>query len=106
MQVVTLPERPNLWPALDAPELNPGPELIYHNPVSARWWRALQSAYPDFHVALLDGARVVAHGRAILVPRESLVAPLDRGPNLCGSALGCQRSRHGGVPGQADQPRA
>jgi GNAT superfamily N-acetyltransferase len=80
MQVVTLAERPDLWPALDAPELNPGPELIYHDPVAARWWRALKAAYPDFHVALLDDARVVAHGRAIpLAWTPADDAPPDEG---------------------------
>lgn len=65
MQIVTLAQRPDLWPALDAAELNPGPEFLFHDPVAARRWDGLKSAFPDLHLALLDGPRVIAHGRCI-----------------------------------------
>lgn len=62
---VTLADRPDLWPQLRAPELNPGPVFVHRDPVGTRWWERYEAVFDDYRVALLDGDRVVAHGAAI-----------------------------------------
>lgn len=34
MQIAPLAQRPDLAEALDRPEINPGPELMFHDPVA------------------------------------------------------------------------
>jgi len=89
VEIVTLAERPDLRPALDAPELDPGPAFISHGATAARWWRKFESAFSDFEIALLDGERVAAKGRAIPLqwpqgaplPDEGWDFALERGMN-------------------------
>jgi len=66
LYAVSLDERPELAPELDALD-TAWPPFMRHGKVVRRYWGSIATTRPQFQVALLDSAReaVVAKGHAI-----------------------------------------
>ncbi|WP_436885868.1 hypothetical protein [Nocardiopsis dassonvillei] len=64
MRLTTLARSPDLIEVLDRPELNPGPEPMFHDQVSARFWNRLPHTFGDLQLVLLEDDEVVARGHA------------------------------------------
>lgn len=65
MQIVTLAQRPDLTQVLDRPELNPGPELMFHDPVSEELWPRLAQEFGEYQLALVRGGDVIARANSV-----------------------------------------
>jgi hypothetical protein len=65
MEVVSLAERPDLVPLVNAPDLDPGPEHAYYDPVGIEFWPRLYETFPDYQTGLLDEGRLIAKGCSI-----------------------------------------
>ncbi|WP_017580337.1 hypothetical protein [Nocardiopsis valliformis] len=55
MQIVTLTQRPDLTEVLERPELNPGPELMFHDAIAEKHGDEPAEEFGDYQLALLNG---------------------------------------------------
>ncbi|MEU3019549.1 MULTISPECIES: hypothetical protein [unclassified Nocardiopsis] len=65
MPIVTLAQRPDLAKVLERPELNPGPELMFHDTVAGRYWGRLAEEFGDHQLALVRGEEVIARANSV-----------------------------------------
>lgn len=79
MQIVTLAQRPDLTEVLERPELNPGPELMFHDAVAEQLWDHLAEEFGDYQLALVDGDDVIARAHAVPLAWHGTPAELPEG---------------------------
>ncbi len=65
MPIVTLAQRPDLVEVLERPELNPGPEVMFHDTVAHRYWGRLAREFAEYQLALVRGDEVIARANSV-----------------------------------------
>lgn len=65
MRIVSLAQRPDLTEVLDRPELNPGPELMFHDAVTEELWPRLAEEFASYQLALVRGDDVIARANSV-----------------------------------------
>jgi GNAT superfamily N-acetyltransferase len=74
MDVVRFADRPDLRERRRE-ELNEFPEYMNHNAMGSRYWGRLYTDFPDFQLAVVDGAELVGEVHALSLPVEAEELP-------------------------------